>query len=760
MNESLQSQLEDILSTRSVRRAALGAELARWKARAAGVAGALAAVEAAERVNPDLAGASASLRDGAAHLDGAIQDAEKVYARFQRETLCIGIGGAARMGKSTFLQSVTGLSETQIPTSDKYFTTAVRSQIENSAHENTAIADFHSRESFLREVIRPMCETLRIPAPTNLEAFRNARFALPEGRARTQEADDVLRRLADAQAHLSEYERHLDGTGNHPIPLEELRPFVAYPEGGTVKAGPYLAVRKLVIRVPFPSTDVARLQVVDLPGLGEAGLDLAKVQTAGMADVCDVTLLVKRPTDANVQWNAVDTNALDAMGGAVPLLEDQTKYTAILANVGGQDPERARLCLEAIRGELRERPFEIIPCDARDRESVAKETMPRILDFLARNLPEIDDAILARLHREAEAAFEAARRGIRAVSARVRALAPAGEGDIDFARGLTNAVVGVLVERERAAKEKADGDDKEWDGEVTRTRDAVAVWVKSGCGYDSREALLDAIRKEIMRKNAQPADVINECRVKFRNEWEAMDLHLSARIAALLAGVMDALRGAMHDFVPPRASDDLGAVRGQIAAFADRIDARTSDPGDGEALRELSRPLRRIAEFDLQFRFHLEPMLHATTHLLVANELPLVKGYGDAEAFHAALEKKLLEAAEAYSSGMRKSGTGNNAAFERKKRLLEQSIPDAADRAYVIGALEQSVNSAQSFCPNRIFAAVVETFADAFVRSKDSEKAFQILAREWRDELTPAPDEKTRLTNAAAGELAALAKAF
>ena len=33
----------------------------------------------------------------------------------------------------------------------------------------------------------------------------------------------------------------------------------------------------------------------------------------------------------------------------------------------------------------------------------------------------------------------------------------------------------------------------------------------------------EEIRKEIMRKNAQPADVINECRVKFRNEWEAMD---------------------------------------------------------------------------------------------------------------------------------------------------------------------------------------------------------------------------------------------
>ena len=756
---TIATQLDSILATRAARLRTLDANLAGWKARADEVARTLAAVSAAEQVNPDLAGASATLRTVGDALRRVLEDGAKVRARFARDTLCIGIGGAARMGKSTFLQSVTGLEETQIPTSDKYFTTAVRSQIENSANENTAIADFHSEESFLREVIAPMCGAIRIATPTNLPAFRTARFELPDGVTHTQEADDVLQRLTDAQSHLSDYERYLTGERGRRIHLGELRPFVAYPDGGIVKAGPYLAVANLVIRVPFPSTDVSRLRVVDLPGLGEAGRDLAKVQTAGMADVCDVTLLVKRPTDANVQWTTVDTNALDAMSEAVPLLDDQTKYTAILANVGGCDEERARLCVEAIGAALK-RPFEIIPCDARNRKAVVDETMPKILDFLARNLPAIDAAILARLGKSADAAIASAKRDIEAVASRVRALAPAGQGFLAFAKSLTDAVAGVLVEQERAAKEKSFGNDKEWDDEVTRIHDAVVKWVKDGCGYESREALLEEIRKEIMRKNAQPADVINECRVKFRNEWEAMDLHLSSRIAALLAGVMEALRGVMHDFVPTRTATDLAAVRAQIIAFAERIDARMTDLGDDEALRELSRPLRRIAEFDLQFRFHLEPMLHATTHLLVANELPLVKGYEDAAKFHEALEKKLLEAADAYSSGMRKSGTGNSAALERKKKLFEKAIPDASVRADVIALLEQSMGSAQSFCPNRIFAAVVETFADAFIRSKNSAKAFQILAREWRDELSPAPDEKTRLTNAAAGALTALVKAF
>ena len=757
---TISAQLDSILALRSERLKNVDAAVAVWSARETNFVRVLAQTEEAERVNPDLRGATTRLHTALESIRVVLAGYAALRSRFARDTLCIGIGGAARMGKSTFLQSVTGLAETQIPTSDKYFTTAVRSQIVNS-DENVAVADFHSAESFLRQVIAPMCRAVGLDAPHTLSDFRTARFELPEDRRPTQESEDILQRLRDAQLQLGAFERFLTGEHGRRIPLGELRPFVAYPEGGTVKAGPFLAIADLVIRAPFPSTDVSRLRVVDLPGLGEAGRDLAAVQTEGMADVCDVTLLVKRPTDANIEWTLTDTNALDAMSAAVPLLDDQTKYTAVLANVGGSDAERARLCVETIRAKLK-RPFEVIECNARDRTSVATDTMPRILDFLARNLPAIDAAMSGRVEKEAASALDTVRREVRAASEKVRAVAPGGTGEIDFARNLTNAVAGVLVEQEYAARKKADdGNDKEWDDEVTRIHKAVTSWVKGGCGYGSRDALLEAIRKEIRLHKTQPATVINECRVKFRNEWEAMDLHLSSRIASLLSGVMDALRGSLHDFVPPReGGSPLLAVRTQIGAFADRIDARTSDIGDDEALRELSRPLRRIAEFDLQFRFHLEPMLHATTHLLVANELPLVKDENDAEIFLAALEKKLLEAADAYASGMRKSGTGNSAALERKKRLFEKAIPDASVRADVIAMLEQSMGSAQSFCPNRIFAAVVETFADAFIRSKNSEKAFQILAHEWRDELTPAPDEKTRLTNAAAGALAALAKTF
>ena len=41
---------------------------------------------------------------------------EMVYQRFNRNTITIAIIGSARIGKSTFLQSFTGLTDMQIPT--------------------------------------------------------------------------------------------------------------------------------------------------------------------------------------------------------------------------------------------------------------------------------------------------------------------------------------------------------------------------------------------------------------------------------------------------------------------------------------------------------------------------------------------------------------------------------------------------------------------------------------------------------------------
>lgn len=749
----IKTRLSEIIADRSGRAEKISEELKKWKEIRDQIKGTLDKFRRAEGLNPDLSTYSSLLDQALSNIRGVIADYERELERFERKSLCIGIGGQARVGKSTFLQSVTGLGEDQIPTSDKFFTTAIRSRIENS-REGVAIADFHSEESFLSDVIYPICDKLHIARPYSLDEFRKAELSLSPDESRTQENDDLLKRLKDAQSGLDSYKRFLNGKVRERIELNDLRPYVAYPENG-LKAGPYLAVKNLLIKAPFPSTDVTQLEVVDLPGLGEAGIDIAKIQTKGMENICDVTLMMKRPTDTNVEWTRIDSNALDAMSAAVPLLKDQTKYTVILANVGHADDQRAEACIKSIRDNLK-RPFKIVSCDAKDRNSIKSDTMPEILNFLAENLPIIDNAIIDGLNRKASAARESIKSDIDRIRKDCSKIYGGSKQDYyEFYHNIHRKLAKVLEGIREIMKEKTSKPDTEWENEVDRIREEVKKWINNGCGYSSENNLKDAITEEIRLKHSQPADVINGCRTKFREEWEKMDLHLEKRIAKMLCDIMDSMKDVLNSFVPERKDNALSSVRKQIMDFADSMESRC-DPGEEEALASLSNTLRRIAKFDLQFRFHLEPMLQVATRLLLANELPTTNDVNAAPELFEELKKKLLRAADDYADGMKKSSSLSSAAIEKKIRLIKQSGISETMAKDIAAMLEQTASSAQSFCPARIFASVIETFEDAFIRSKDAEKAISVIAREWENELRPTPDEKTRLMNEATGSLCSL----
>ncbi len=81
-------------------------------------------------------------------------------ARFSRDTVNVGVSGSARMGKSTLLQSVSGLDDRHIPTGKDLPVTAVRSRIHHSPAARRAVLKLHSRESFLTEIVQPYHQNL------------------------------------------------------------------------------------------------------------------------------------------------------------------------------------------------------------------------------------------------------------------------------------------------------------------------------------------------------------------------------------------------------------------------------------------------------------------------------------------------------------------------------------------------------------------------------------------------------------------------
>lgn len=747
---SLQEQINQILAARKERLSSVVKEKDFWNKISENFSRFSDAVQAAENQNPCLSGLTTKTRVAAQTANDMLKKFSQLTDRFNRDEICIGIGGAARMGKSTFLQAVTGLGDEQIPTSDKFFTTAGRSLIVN-ATEAVAIADMHTERSFLEKVIAPMCREIGIQAPASLDELK--RLELPQ-EENTQQAIDVIKRLKDTIDNLSSISNELTGEKQRRISIENVRDFVAYPEGGEIKAGKFMAVDKITIYAPFPGSEVKQLRVVDLPGLGEAGRNLAKVQTEGMQDICDATLLMKRPMDANVEWTLNDTTALDAIQSASPLLKDQTKYTAILANVDGDTKDRADTCIKGIQNQLTGRHFEIIRCDARDRDAVTNKTMPEILRFLAKNLPDLDNEIFKKTEEEAKNTKEGLRKALSKVKEALGQLTHNYTGSsYDFQIKLYDKLVKELTEYSEKLQADAEGIDQAWIDEVLRVTGEVKKWIADGCGYSSKQALVQEIEKEIKAVKGYPATVVNQLRIAFREQWEVIDEHLQERIAKVLDGFIETIQKCTNSFIPEREQNTelLPAIRKQLKTTAEKLmNAPDQAPGDEKALSGLATPLRRLAEFDIRFRFHLEPTLIAATEMLnsLSEKLPPVKSYHDAKSFTDKMLEILNTTADDYSKAMRQSRTATgNGVWEKNKRLIAGAVKDPNVQNQLIAMLQGAVASSLSFCPNKIFAAVIENAADAFLRFKDHNKAFAVWIKGYASELreTPTPAERAAM---------------
>ena len=745
---SLQEQINQILAARKERLSSVVKEKDFWNKISENFSRFSDAVQAAENQNPCLSGLTTKTRAAAQTANDMLKKFSQLTDRFNRDEICIGIGGAARMGKSTFLQAVTGLGDEQIPTSDKFFTTAGRSLIVN-ATEAVAIADMHTERSFLEKVIAPMCREIGIQAPASLEELE--KLNLPQGDTDTQQKFDVIKRLSGAIKELSSIRPELTGQKQRRINIKNLRDFVAYPEGGMIKAGKFMAVDKITIYAPFPGSEVKQLRVVDLPGLGEAGRNLAEVQTEGMQDVCDATLLMKRPAGANVEWTLNDTTALDAIKKASPLQNEQPKYTAILANVDGDTEDDANACVKSIQNQL-SKDFEFIRCDARDRNAVTNKTMPEILRFIAKNLPELDNEILKKTEEEAKQTKSSLTQTLEEVKRTLGQLTALCKMNfLQLAGVLQNQLAAELSSYAKGLQKHAEGTDEEWNAEVKRVTDKVKQWITNGCGYGCRQQLVEAVRNNILTQNGLPQTVVNQVRIAFRKQWEEIDEHLQERIAKILDGFVLAIQKHTNSFVPEREQniDQLSAVRNQLKAIAQKL-IKTPDQqnGDSELLQGLATPLYRLAEFDIKFRFHLEPTLIAATKVLAPTKLPIIRGEPEeAEGYTTDMLKVLTATADDYSKAMQQSRELGDGALRKNKHLLEGAVKDPNVRNLLINMIQGAVTSSLSFSPNRIFAAVIENAKDAFLFCNDVKNAFIVWSRGYLGELseTPTPAERAAM---------------
>lgn len=354
----------------------------------------------------DIAEAKLSLESFIDLLTERIASLNELKAEFTRNTLNIGVSGEARVGKSTTLQMITGLSDVQIPTGSGLPVTAVRSEIFNDPNERAEI-EFRDAHSFVQDYLQPLLDNINeyLEKPIRITALPDLQaVSLPddlEGNVSTV-ASNSLKKLKEAQRGYKTYANLLTAL-KETVALDDLRKYVAYPtdeeemreqEDGIPANRAYLAVREAKIFCRFPGLEGAKVGLVDLPGLGEIGKNVEETHIKGLEDRIDQIFLIMKSDTSKGYVTSVISQNIDLLSIVQPGVRKRSDLITFGINhfPGTESTSKTlRNDIErSINAARRTDKFEILDYVASEEDNVASLFMS-LLEKLSDRLPEMDD---------------------------------------------------------------------------------------------------------------------------------------------------------------------------------------------------------------------------------------------------------------------------------------------------------------------------------------------------------------------------------
>jgi hypothetical protein len=662
---------------------------------------------------------SDDLRQG---IRSAITDLHAVQTRLARDTVNIGVSGQARVGKSTLLQSISGLGDDQIPTGSGLPVTAVRSRIYHSAKRRQAVLSMHTFESFAADVLRPYHEELAIlDIPADGEGFRRFRYPAEDELLESKHATGlgIHKRLLEMQASYPSYEPMLTG-GDRSVSLEDLRQFVAYPTADEVKessgspARLYLAVRDAAIYTPFPLTRVERLGITDLPGLGELAPGAERHHVAGLRDAVDMVILVKRPEEGMAFWKGEDARALNVLDDARGDVAARDDFAFLLLNIS---PDSKPALVTSLRTSVTEAVakaaggshYRVLEADASDPDSVAAAVLAPVVEHLANRLGTMDEQVLqGAITRSREVAARVVRLSTDVVAALAAASSVTSSVEEDrtirttelreaLAADLTLLVNDLFT----AARDEAE--DAEYAAAIDAVYTGLHEYLRAGLGTgDEEQWVSGALSRMIVGHNAAKVAV---------DEFNQVRVEIGERYAAL--------NDVLNDVKVRRLWDQVAGVL--RAHLGDHLLGSQGTPGD-EALRRLSAALdeaselpesvKRAVDLLLELRFDFRTQIYPR----VRSELDDVNlEVIDPETGERRVQKTVA---------ITKDGA------RELYRLIVQRADQAAYRIKKAILLDARL-------PALVLFAAAEQFEDSFIRAGSSDRDFSRLARSYRDEIWP-----------------------
>lgn len=359
----------------------------------------------------------------------------RLKIRFSRKSISLQVFGMAGSGKSTFIQSVTGLDNDVVLASEGGHCTGVSSFIYNSDHfearvylytESEMLALFNKNLETLEKRFNPTVTPILLHNFHEIQNFKVENVGLPatmDGRLSVMKYVDNFTLISnlisghDANGQpLQDFRQDADGRKYIQITdATKVQLWVAQHNGHHTSDPEYvaylnyLAVNRVDIYKKFLCEDAGDIVLMDNVGLGDASNDVSTEQHMyqAIADNSDAVILLYQPKP-NSGWRGEE----DSINGRLNNIRFKNAYQGIERmdvhelyfllnerNTPGFD--NSKDCPEVVKA-FRAQPYErketILIANAADKESTRKKAIEPILSQLMEHLDEIDARMIASVN--------------------------------------------------------------------------------------------------------------------------------------------------------------------------------------------------------------------------------------------------------------------------------------------------------------------------------------------------------------------------